>query len=61
MSSDDPCVTRVQSDSICEPTWTVTLSRVEPYKKRDEPSASDLPPDVRAHFRAWLDTAEDPR
>jgi hypothetical protein len=55
---DEPQVRRVESDSISDPTWKITAARVPCYSRRDEPSAADLPADVRTRLRAWLDTAD---
>lgn len=56
-------VSRVESDADGDPigyapTWKITILRIPENQRHMQPVASDVPPDVRAGLRAWLDTAE---
>ncbi len=56
-------VSRVESDADGDPLgypprWQVTVQRIPENQTHRQPSASDVPPDIRAGLRAWLDTAE---
>lgn len=50
-------VTKVQSNSAGDPTWTIDIIRYDPYFTSigdREPDSDDLPKDIRQGLLEWL-------
>jgi hypothetical protein len=55
----EPAVVEVESRAS-EGSWTVEVRRIPAFAYEGElPHAADVPADIRAGLRAWLDAAEE--
>lgn len=53
-------VVEVTSRSGSESSWEITVARIPAYTHTTRaPLAQDVPTDIRAALRAWLDAADD--